>query len=201
MAVRGEDEQAEAVGALGTVWPPPPTGPAPLLPTPRSPIWLIHLPLSPLLTEFSLPKWTKAALGCLFIAFVVLLMGRDSPLGGKVIVGLFVALDSLLLSTLLFWGISALRLRQGRYWQPPQSFNKTAWKTILQSLGGWMGLVPVLVFWAWGLFYLADGHDHLINRVALAVWGSWFLLGCLVAVVNGAGQWFRDRRASRGVEP
>ena len=161
---------------------------------PRNPVWLIHLPLSPFLAEFGLPKWAKAAFGCLFIAFVALLMKHDSPLAGKIIVGLSVALDSLLLSTLLSWSITALKLRLAHDWQPPRNYNRTAWRIMLQSLGGWMGLVPVIVFWAWGLFYLLYDHIRWVNGAALIVWAAWFALGCNAAFVKGVRYWLRARR-------
>ena len=61
-----------------------------------------------------------------------------------------------------------------------------------------MGLVPNAMFLVWGLSYLDIYHILRINLVALIVWGSWFLLGCVVAVVNGVGQWWRERHTPPG---
>ena len=77
---------------------------------------------------------------------------------------------------------------------PPPQWGKD----IISAADGWMGLVPNAMFLVWGLSYLDIYHIHRINLVALAVWGSWFLLGCVMAVVNEVGQWLRERRAPTG---
>ena len=64
-----------------------------------------------------------------------------------------------------------------------------------------MGMVPSMMFLVWGLSYLDFYPIRRINFIALIVWGSWFLLGCIVAVVNGVGQWLRERRVPSGVGP
>ena len=196
MAARGENEHAEA-RTSNTIWPPSPTGPAPPMPTPHSPAWLIHLPLSPFLAPFALPKWARSAFNNLFIAIVGLLMESQALLVGKIVVGLsvFVTFASILI--LLTWAFSALLHLIDRCFGKVPERPSTTWQGGLSAAGGWMGMVPNAVFLVWGLLYLADERVRWVNRVALIVWASWFLLGCGAALVNGTKYWLREWRTSR----
>lgn len=199
MAAQSENEQTESAGASNTVWPPPPTGPAPPLPTPRSPIWLIHLPLSPFLAPFALPKWATSAFTNAVLMFIASDLRHKAPLIGQIVVGLSIAYYSVLLFTMLFWAVRAAgRFAVHKISKAPLELPSAALPDYLMSVGGGgMSFVPSSAFWIWGQFYLFWGMDGFVSRTFLAIQAVWFIMGCLVAVVNGVRHWLREWRTSR----
>ena len=124
------------------------------------------------------------------------LLELHAPIVGKIMVGLFVFGYSVMLLCFcvvvcIVLGVHVAR----RLGKTTVTLPAEYWRDLHSAFDGWIGIVPHLVFFVWGLFYLAGDHVHLINRLALAVWGSWFLMGCVMAVVNGVGQWWRNRHA------
>lgn len=202
MAGRGGKKRARSAGALDTVWPPPPACAPVEAGPPRRLLLPLYMALPQMPKGFGLPGWARFAMGCIAVAFMALLLELHAPIIGKIMVGLFVFGYSAIFLCLLVCECIVLGVHVARGLGKTTVTLPTEYRSdILSALDGWMGTVPHLMFCVWGLFYLAGDHIHLINRVALAVWGGWFLLGCVVAVVNGVGQWLRDRRTSRGVEP
>ena len=67
--------------------------------------------------------------------------------------------------------------------------------------GGRIGLILLIVFWLWGISFLGICHIHQISSVARIIWAAWFVLGCIVAVVNGVDQWLREQRSLPGIDP
>lgn len=195
MAAQGGDERAEAAGALNTVWPPSPTcAPVEAVPTRRS-LLPVYLALPQMPKGFGLPGWAKTARNYLFTTFMILLLLSHTPVVGKVMVGFIVLLLLLCLSALIFCMAVVAVMFVGRKIVRTTEMPPPQWgKDIISAADGWMGLVPNAMFLIWGLSYLDIYHIHRVNLVALAVWGSGFLLGCIVAVVNGVGQWWRGRR-------
>ena len=193
MAAQGESEHAKTADASNAVWPPPPTYPAPEPFAPRRSRLIIPLPLPqmPLLLRVTL----------LHIVFIsaLLRLEHDLPLAGKIMIGLWVAVYSLFICTWLSYCTKAVKQHLSQEWQPLRSYKRTAWRKMPLALGGWMGLVPFMVFWIWGLFFLSGKYVPFANRVALIFLAAWFLLGCIVAVVNGVRHWLKERRTQAGV--
>jgi len=198
---QGEGEQAEAAGAMNTVWPPPPTcAPVEAAP-PRRLLLPLYMALPQMPKGFGLPGWAKTARNYLFITFFILLLLPRVLVVGKVMVGFIVLLFLLCLSALIFcMTIIAVmfvgRKIGGTTERPPPQWGKD----IISAADGGTGLVPNAMFLIWGLSYLDVYHIHRINLVALIVWGSWFLMGCVVALVNGSGQWWRGRLSAGQAE-
>ncbi len=197
MAAQGENEQTKPAGASDTIWPPPPTCP-PIEPaSPRRLLQLIYLPLPQAPKGFDLPKWASSASLNVMFAFMAVWLAHDAPIVGKVLVGIFVLGHSAEVLYLLTWAfftsLHLVRQSLGQMSEAPT----TSWEHTLALRGGWMGMVPSLMFLVWGLSYLDVYHIHRINLVALALWGTWFLLGCVVALVNGVRHWLRERRTPR----
>ncbi|MBV9852021.1 MAG: hypothetical protein JO250_20335 [Armatimonadetes bacterium] len=147
---------------------------------------------SHLFLGFELSQWAKAAGSSLAIVVFAAMLQIASPLISKALVGLCVVVYSPLVFVLLMmWGCWVAALvgrRLGKIAEVPPAFRESIRKT-----GDMTGLAQLLLFWFWGIFYLAGKHYHLFNRVALLVWIVTFLAGCLVAVVNGFGVWIRSR--------
>ena len=199
MAAKRRGRQGEAAGASDEVWPPPPTCP----PVESAPQRRLLLPLFMALPQmpkgFGLPGWASSASLNLWLAFMVLWLAHDAPVVGKILVGIFVFGHSIKFLYLLTWAFfSSLHLVRRSLGQKSEA-PTTSWGHTLALHGGWMGMVPSMMFLVWGLSYLDFYPIRRINFIALIVWGSWFLLACIVAVVNGVGQWLRERRVPTGV--
>ena len=193
MADRAGKKRTRSAGALGTVWPPPPTCETPK-PAPQRRLLLpLHMALPQMPKGFSLPKWASSASLNLCLSFTVLWLAHDALIVGKIFVWIFVLSHSVEFLYLLTWAffisLHLVRRSLGQTSEAPT----TSWAHTLAWWGGWMGMVPSTMFLVWGLSYLDIYHIHRINLIALIVWGSWFLLGCGVAVVNGTRQWLRGR--------
>ena len=206
MAAPGDSKRAEAAGASDGVWPPPPTcAPVEAAP-PRRLLLPLHMWLPQMPKGFGLPKWAKAARNEFFIAFMIIYLLLHSVIG-KIMVGFLVVLLLLCLASLIFcMAVVAVMFVARRLGRTTEVVPPHWGKGIISAMDGWMGLVPNAMFLVWGLSYLDiyhihRYHIHRINLVALIVWGSWFLLGCVVAVVNGVGQWLRERRAPMRAGP
>ena len=196
MAAAGGRERAEAAGASGEVWPPPPTSP-PVEPAPQRRLLLpLYMALPRMPRSFGLPRWAKAARNEFFIAFMIIFLLLHSVVG-KIMVGFLVVLLLLCLASLIVcMAVVAMTFVARRLDRTTEVVPPHWGKGIISAMDGRMGLVPNVMFLVWGLSYLDIYHIHRINLIALIVWGSWFLLGCIVAAVNGVGQWLRERRTS-----
>jgi len=105
-------------------------------------------------------------------------------------------LPSIALFTMVRWAIRAVgRFGARKISEAPLEMPWFPLPRYYISLGGvGMSFVPASAFWIWGQFYLFRGMEASVSRAVLTVQAIWFLLGCVVAVVNGAGQWLRERR-------
>ena len=196
MAAQGADEQPEAVGAVNTVWPPPPTCEPPEAVAPRRSLLPIHLPLPQMPKGFGLPRWAKASFANAVFIFIALDLRHKAPFIGQIIVGLSIAFYSVLLFTMLFWAVRAMgRFVVHKVTKTPLELPPVVLSDYIPSTGGWMGFIPASAFWIWGQFYLFGGLASSVNLTILAVQAAWFVLGCIVAAVNGVGQWWRNRHA------
>ena len=192
-------KRTRSVGALNTIWPPPPICPPVEAAPPRRLLLPLHMWLPQIPKGFGLPKWARSASFNLWLAFATLWLAHDAPVIGKIAVGILTLVYSVEFLYLLTWAFfTSLHLVRRSLGQKSEAPSISWGHTLSHYGGGWMGVVPSLMFLVWGLSYLDVYRIHRINIVALAVWGSWFLLGCLVAVVNGAGQWWRERHAPLG---
>jgi len=145
---------------------------------------------------FGLPKWASSTSLNVMFAFMAVWLAHDAPIVGKVLVGILVFGHSAEFLYLLTWAfftsLHLVRRSLGQMSEAPT----TSWGHTLAFYNDWMGIVPSLMFLVWGLSYLDVYHIHRINLVALAVWATWFLLGCVVAVVSGVRYWLREWRTS-----
>lgn len=200
MAAQDEDQQAKTAGASNAVWPPPPTCAPPPPPTSQSPLWLIHLPLSPFLAPFALPKWAGSAFTNAVLMFIASDLRHKAPLVGQIVVGLSIAFYSVLLFTMVYWAVRAVgRFVAHKISKVPLELPSVALPEYYMSVGGGrMSFIPSSAFWIWGQFYLFGSTDAWVGWTVLAVQAAWFLLGCGVAVVNGVSHWLRARRTSPG---
>ena len=132
---------------------------------------------------------------------MALWLAHDALAVVKILVGIFVLGHSVEFLYFLTWAfftsLHLVRRSLGQISEAPTA----SWGHTLAWHGGWMGMVPSMMFLVWGLSYLDIYPIHRIHLVALIVWGSWFLLGCIVAVANGVGQWLQERRVPTGVGP
>ena len=197
MATQGEDEQKEEVGILNGVWPPPPIYEPPRAAAPRLP----RLPFLQMLKGFGLPEWAGWAFSNITITVIAPTIEHYVSPVGEVLVGILVVYYSFLICSLLFWIIRVLRTYLANGWQQQGDHDEVMWERVLPMLGGRMDLVPLLVFWLWGISYLGIYHIHQINSVARIIWAAWFVLGCVVAVANGVGKRLQGRSAPTGVGP
>lgn len=121
-------------------------------------------------------------------------MERHAGTAGKILIGLSLLVHSGPLLSFATWAFFTfaylIRFRIDKVRGEPPSSRRDDFATI----GGWLGLVPFIMLWVWGPFYLAGDNHHWVNRLALIVWAAWFLLGLIVATVNGVRQWLRLRR-------
>ena len=200
MAAKGRRKRTGAARASDGVWPPPPTYETPKQAPQRRLLLPLYMALPRMPEGFGLPKWAKTASFNIMLVLAVFWLERDAPLVGKIMVGFFSVLIFICLFALLYWASAAALLFVSRSLGRPAESLPSEWlkDSFIPAMGGRMGLVPNAMFLIWGLSYLDIYHFHRINLVALIVWGSWFLLGCIVAVVNGVGQWLRERRIVSG---
>ena len=196
MAPDSDDSAAASETSDDTVWPPPPLGPrvvAVRLPAQS----LFFLAIPEVLNGFRVPKWAKSAGNCLGLAFVASWINQDSPIFVNFFLGGLLILDVLLILSFLGGAGRVLYARvtsavKGQEHLPTKADDKYFTPNV------WLVIIPHLIFFSWGLFYLFSSYRHLVTRIALLFWVCLLIAGVCVAVVNGVKHWLLSRLESAG---